>query len=269
MAEYDFLYDLPRVDFNGRGLHILPRVQYGRVHPRQFMECIYKDGLKKRPALLWVHGGGWQDENLTPSYRPEETLAWLAERGFFVACIEYRLAQHAKFPACVEDCQRAVKYLREHAERLGIDGDRIGVWGESAGAHIAAMTALNFNEDPGAAVQSAVLWFCPSDLVLQEGEDGAIVSGLLGCDPRQYPERARAASPVSYAANPKPPMLLLHGDADELVSYEQSVRFVWQLQAHGGRAKLVTVPGQGHGFFRGQQYYDCVTDFLLETLGGK
>lgn len=263
------MYDLPRVDFNARGLHYLPHVQYGRKHPRQFMECIYKEGTKKKPALLWIHGGGWQDENLTPAYRPEEALADLAERGFFIACIEYRLAQHAKFPACVEDCQSAVKYLRSREKQFGIDGERIGVWGESAGAHIAAMAALNFNHTPEAEIESAVLWFCPSDLEMQAaGEEGErIVSDLLGCDARKNPDKVRGASPVSYAPGRKLPVLLMHGDEDSLVAYEQSVKFSGLLRAAGSCAELVTVPGQGHGFFRGQKYYDRVTEFFEETLG--
>lgn len=268
MSEYNFLYDLPRVDFNQRGLHYLPRIQYGREHPRQFMECIFKDGIKGKPVLVWIHGGGWQDDNLTPSYRPEETLAELAESGFFIACIEYRLAQHASFPACITDCQKAVIYLKKHSTDFEIDPDRIGVWGESAGAHIAAMTALNFNKDPEAEVQAAVLWYCPSDLKIQmeRKEEKDIVSSLLGCDAKENPELVEKASPITYVGNRKIPFLLIHGDADQLVAYEQSVKFSEMLCHTGTKATLITVPGQGHGFFQGQEYYEDVINFLKTTL---
>lgn len=270
LSEYDFLYDLPRVDFVGRGLHYLPRIQYGRDHPRQFMECIYRDGDRDRPVLVWIHGGGWHDDNLTPAYRPEEALAALAEKGFFIACIEYRLAQHAPFPACVEDCQKAVRYLRQHAAELGICPDRIALWGESAGAHVAAMTALRFGDAPQADVAAAVLWFCPSDLSrqMESNSETDIVSRLIGCSARENPEAVRRASPVAYAGRGAgTPILLMHGDADELVSYDQSVAFCRELRAHGCPAELITVPGQGHGFFQGQSYYDAVLRFLEEHAG--
>lgn len=274
MAEqspYDFLYDLERVDFCGEGLHYIPRVQYGREHPRQYLECIFKDGTEKRPVLVWIHGGGWQDDNLTTTYRPERTLAELAKRGWFIACIEYRLAQHGSFPVPMHDCQEAVKFLRANCARFGIDPDRIALWGESAGAHLACMVGANFNNEPGADVQAVVSWFCPSDLeeqyrfLGQSGEDD-FVSKLLGENGMAEPERAAWASPVTYADKKMPPVLLMHGDADELVNYEQSARYYERLKAAGNDALLVTVPGQGHGFFRGQQYYDAVMEFLEKKV---
>ena len=272
LSEYDFLYDLPRVDFVGRGLHYIPRIQYGRDHPRQFMECIYRDGGRDRPVLVWIHGGGWHDDNLTPTYRPEAALAALAEKGFFIACIEYRLAQHAPFPACVEDCQKAVVYLKQHAQELGICPDRIALWGESAGAHVAAMTALRFGDMPQADVAAAVLWFCPSDLSrqLEQNSETDSVSLLIGCSARENPEAVRKACPITYAQKGAgTPILLMHGDVDELVGYEQSVDFHKALCAYGCPAQLVTVPGQGHGFFEGQEYYDAVLRFLEEHVGKK
>ncbi len=88
---FDFLYDIDRVDFCAEGMHYLPCVRYGRENPRQYMDCIYKDGLEHYPVLVWVHGGGWSDEYNLPTYRPEPTLLELAKKGWFIACIEYRL----------------------------------------------------------------------------------------------------------------------------------------------------------------------------------
>ena len=271
-SPYDPLCNLPRVDFVGEGLHYLPRVQYGKDHPRQYMECIYKDGLTNRPVVVWIHGGGWTDEYLTTTYRPERCMADLAQAGFFIACIEYRLAQHAPFPACVDDCQMAIAYLRENADRFGIDPNRIAVWGESAGAHIAAMAALNYNNRADAPVQAAVLWYCPADFTLslagKENADDSSVAKLLGCKPSENPEAVRRISPVSYV---KPggtaAFLLMHGDADMLVDYDQSVRFEKLLEDAGYDARLITVPGQGHGFFVGQEYYDDIVKFLQEKIG--
>ena len=81
-----------------KGCITCPRVQYGKDHPRQYMECIYKDGPTNRPVVVWIHGGGWTDEYLTTTYRPERCVADLAQAGFFIACIEYRLAPARPLP---------------------------------------------------------------------------------------------------------------------------------------------------------------------------
>ena len=85
---YEFLCQIPRVDFYQKNLHYLPAVYYGQEHPRQHMECFYKDGCENMPVIIWIHGGAWDDEFLTASYRPEITLAELAEKGYFIACLE-------------------------------------------------------------------------------------------------------------------------------------------------------------------------------------
>ena len=100
---YEFLCRIPRVDFYQKNIHYLAPVYYGNEHPRQYMECFYKDGGEKMPVIIWIHGGAWDDEFLTASYRPESALTLLAERGYFIACLDYRLARHKALPACLED----------------------------------------------------------------------------------------------------------------------------------------------------------------------
>ena len=163
-SPFDFLYDIPRVDFCAEGLHYLPCVRYARENPRQYMDCIFKDGLNQYPVLIWVHGGGWGDEYNTPCYRPEPALLELADRGWFIACIEYRLAQHGAFPVPMLDCQKAVAWLRENADRFRLDPGLFAMWGESAGAHLACMVGANYNHMENADVQAIVSWYCPSDL---------------------------------------------------------------------------------------------------------
>lgn len=270
-SPFDFLYDIPRVDFCAEGLHYLPCVRYGRENPRQYMDCIYKDGLDHYPVLIWVHGGGWTDEYNLPTYRPEPTLLELAKKGWFIACIEYRLAQHAAFPVPMHDCQKAVAWLRQHKDQYRLESDHFAIWGESAGAHLACMVGANYNKMPDAQVQSVVAWFCPSDLVAEfeqtqapDNDKENFVSSFLNADGSSWLEKAREASPLTYASSPMPRMLLMHGNVDELVSYDQSVRYCAALQAAGNEAELVTVPDQGHGFFKGQEYYDRIVQFLEE-----
>ena len=88
------------------------------------------------------------------------------------------------------------------------------------------------------------------------------MADFLGSDPARWEEKAREASPLTYASLPMPRVLLMHGDADELVDYEQSVRYCEALKEAGNQAELITVPGQGHGFFKGQEFYDQIVDFL-------
>ena len=161
---YEFLCQIPRVDFYQKNLHYLPAVYYGQEHPRQYMECFYKDGCENMPVIIWIHGGAWDDEFLTASYRPEITLAELAEKGYFIACLEYRLARYAALPACLEDCQMAIEHLRKTAGIYHIDPKKIGLWGESAGAHIACMVGSNYNNKKMMPVQGVVSFYCPSDL---------------------------------------------------------------------------------------------------------
>ena len=104
-----------------------------------------KNPADLRPALVLIHGGGWQ--GLTKEY-----LSWLAEdaakRGYVVFNINYRLAQQAKYPAAVEDCQAAVRWVKAHALVYKIDPARLAVWGESAGGHLASMVGLLDSRDP-------------------------------------------------------------------------------------------------------------------------
>jgi acetyl esterase/lipase len=271
MGEYDFLYDLKRVDFCREGLSYISRIQYCREHPRQYMECIYRSGNGNMPVVIWIHGGGFSDENLTSSYRHEETIARLAKQGYFIACIEYRLLQHAPYPACIEDCQKAILYIKEHAKELNIDSSKIALWGESAGAYIACMAGSNFNNTQGADIQAVVSFYCPSDLIFQRKDtdgQGGIEEDFLGVSLKEGRRKWEEASPITYASGQNPPFLLFHGDVDDLVPYEESCRYYDALKAAGNDAAFVTVEGQGHGFFVGQKYYDQIISFLNEKLRG-
>ena len=285
---YEFLCQIQRVDFYRKNLHYLPAVYYGQEHPRQYMECFYKDGCENMPVIIWIHGGAWDDEFLTASYRPEITLAELAEKGYFIACLEYRLARYAALPACLEDCQMAIEYLRKTADIYHIDPQKIGLWGESAGAHIACMVGSNYNNKKMMPVQVIVSFYCPSDLteMLKEQNNipGFLVNILPDFSSLEKPElilrretagsltekqrqSLKVMSPVSYADKKiLPPFLLFHGDQDTVVSYRQSCEYKRKLEKAGNKVELVMVPEQGHGFFQGQLYYDKVIEFFEKNI---
>jgi acetyl esterase/lipase len=270
---YEYLCHITRVNFYKRGLNYMSGVYYADGHPRQYMECFYKEGCTDMPVIIWIHGGAWDDEFLTASYRPEETLAKLAEAGFFIACLEYRLTRHAVLPACLEDCQMAVRFLREHAEKYHINPEKIGLWGESAGAHIACMVGSDYSGCKMQPVQCVVSFYCPSNLnTLVEDmnhEPGFVVNVLPSpkLEEEEITKILKEMSPVSYAHKQGlPPMLLFHGACDGVVSCNQSIEYAGRLRNEGNEAKLVIVPGQGHGFFSGSKYYDQVIDFFNQNL---
>lgn len=227
-----------------------------------------------RPAVLWVHGGGWSrgDSRTSGAYADwPRVLASLAARGFVVASVDYRLSSEAKFPAQIQDVKAAIRHLRTHAAELGVDPARIYLWGGSAGAHLAALAATScsapaFAPPPSTGrlerseiaalkataapagidcVQGAALWYGPFDLAQVPKVN---VAGLLGCDPEICVERARAASPLYRVGPSAPPMLLIHGSGDETVAHGQSVAMAAALQRAGVRAELVTIPGADHGW---------------------
>lgn len=277
--------DPPRADWDKEGLQYWEDVAYGSQSPRQVMDLWAPRGGKNLPCVIWIHGGGWSAEDLTKRYRPEMEMVQLSKLGFVCVSIEYRLAQHAPFPAQIQDCKCAVRFLRAHAGQYGIDPDHIGVWGESAGGHLASLLAVSggvaeFEGDGGwneysSAVQAAVPWYAPNDLVRESfiGQDptempetGEVLKRLFGGTIQQAKDQFWAASPMKYAGANQPPMLLMHGDMDRLVPTWQTLEFYKALRERGNPVEMILVPGQGHGFFDGEQYYAAINDFFLRTL---
>ncbi len=232
-----------------------------------------------RPGIVWVHGGGWRNKAM------EGRVLWrqaahLAALGYPGVNITYRLAPTYQFPAQLEDVQAGVRWTRTHAEELGIDPERIGTVGESAGGHLAALLATTDAPVEGASsrVQALVAIYGVFDFLgLKNERSTGAREGLLGGDPGQAVEgtplweRARAASPLYQADAQTPPTLLLHGTADEIVPLDQSVRFQKRLRELGVRAELIPGEGGGHGHIHRPPFYgpslEQMTAFLVETLG--
>ena len=271
-----------RVNFEKEGLVYRENVAYGNESPRQIMDYFYpKENNGSMPVVIWIHGGGWSDENLTKRYRPEPELAQLSKMVFFVASIEYRLMQHAVFPAQIQDCKCAVRYLRAHAKELGIDSEHIGAWGESAGGHLTALlgTAGHVEEFEGrggwqeysSEIQAACPWYAPYDMLedarRSEGQKDSLSQRLFGGPASEKEELIRKASPIYYAKEKLPPFLVMHGDSDRLVPLSQTENFYSAVKAAGNPIEKIIVPGQGHGFFEGASYYDAIFDFFCRTLG--
>jgi acetyl esterase/lipase len=223
---------------------------------------------KPQPLLVWIHGGGWSGGS--KKQLPYLNLNQLP-RGYIVASVEYRFSRKAIFPAQIQDCQAAIRWLRARATKYNIDPGRIGVGGESAGGHLAALVGVSGgknafppiggNEDQSDRVQAVCDFFGPTDfstVITQAEQDtkvknifkwdnGDPFSKLIGARLRQDQQKCAAVSPVHYVSNDCPPFLILHGDRDTLVPYAQSVELADLLAKAGAKVTLQRVPGAGHG----------------------
>ena len=212
------------------------------------------------PAVIWIHGGGWETGDKGPG--PGARL--LAGAGFVTASIDYRLSGDAPFPAQIEDCKCAVRFLRANAARFGLNAEKIGVAGASAGGHLAELVATagqsaGLEGDGGwpgvsSKVQAASAWYGVSDFTVGakqfQNHTGSVVVKLFRGTELQKPELYRLASPIFYVSGDAPPLLLIHGDRDELVPFDQSVRMADAYRRAGLPVELITVKNAGHGFFQ-------------------
>jgi len=199
------------------------------------------------PVVVHVHGGGWRRgsrRHPLPAVG-DGFYPGLAAAGLAVAAIDYRLSGEARYPAAVDDVRAAVAWARSALPSYGITPGPVVLWGDSAGGHLALLTALT-----GTPVDGVVAWFPVTDLTSvgdPDDDDPETREALfLGAPPSRVPELARAASPLTHVHAGAPPMLLLHGDSDTLVPAGQSIRFARALRDAGGTVSLVLVPGASH-----------------------
>jgi acetyl esterase/lipase len=211
--------------------------------------------LTPTPGVLWIHGGGWDhgDKNAHSS------AAFLANAGFVTATLSYRLSDDAPFPAAIEDCKCAIRFLHANAPRYGIASERIGVAGSSAGGHLSELVATadqsaRLEGDGGwqnvsSKVQAAVSYFGVSDLAVRFPKDTipVIVKFLRGTE-KEKPEIYRMASPIFYVSKDDPPLLLVHGEKDDGVPFDQSVRMAKAYRRMGLPVEFITVQNAGHDF---------------------
>jgi acetyl esterase/lipase len=205
------------------------------------------------PAVVIIHGGGWNGGQ-RDGKRELNIGGTLARNGYVAMSIDYKLARGigAIWPQNLWDCKTAVRWLRVNADRLGLDPDRIGVMGGSAGGHLAAMVALTTPSDgldpvaPYGEVSCAVR--CCIDLYGIADIARYHDVRMLGKTIQEAPELYRLASPVTYVRRNSVPFLILHGTADKTVSIEQSKLFAAVLQKAGVPHEFVIVPDAPHTF---------------------
>jgi len=204
--------------------------------------------LGNRPGVVIFHAGGWVEG--TKETMLESFAVPFVEHGFVVANVEYRLAKSAPAPAAVEDALQAAKWFRDHAEEYKLDPARIVTLGESAGGHLALMTALvpaTTNFGPVTKIAAVIDFYGVADVAEQVSQHKPYAIDWIP-DQAGRMDLARQMSPITYVRKSLPPVLAIHGDADPTVPYEQSVSLVKALKTVGNQADLITVPDGQHGF---------------------
>ncbi|MDX2169011.1 MAG: alpha/beta hydrolase [Deltaproteobacteria bacterium] len=214
------------------------------------------------PLVVMIHGGGWRQGG---RYQMGLTkwAAYLAAGGLAVVSIDYRLAPHTTYPDSFQDCLDAVDWAVEHADALGADASRVGLWGDSAGGHLALLLATSQTapryDGPrlrhGAErLRAVAALYPPTDLLALHSAEQPLgtrtVANFVGAEPSAAPERWRAASPIEHVHAGLPPILLLQGTRDLLVPDTQARRFAARLAEHGTPHRLEIVEGGVHGFDR-------------------
>lgn len=238
-----------------------------------------------KPALLWIPGGGWRgaDKNLMLGEMSE-----FARAGYVVASMYYRSSAEGHWPDQLIDVKTAIRFLRANAEKYEIDPDQIGVFGRSAGGHLAAFAAMNTEDgcegsewkEYSDKVQACCNMFGPTDIVanmeveekkfsdpsfrwhsVEETHGGA----LLGGDPATMKDRAKAASPVNFVNPDMCPMQILHGNSDPIVPIEASSDILYRKICEAGledRADYYVIEHAGHG--TREFFQDSVKELMID-----
>jgi acetyl esterase/lipase len=241
-----------------------------------------------RPALVFIHGGGWAAGNKR-MFRP--LIKQAAERGFVAASVGYRLAPKHRFPAQVEDCKCAVRWLRAHADEFNVNPDQIGASGASAGAHLAMMLGTMDSQDgmegsggwqdQSSKVQVVVSYFGPTDMTstsveglaggeyVQEAAVRRIIENFIGGPVDDNADTLRLASPVTYVNEGDAPMLLFQGTRDPLVPFDQAFSMATALTKAGIKGRVELILQANHGWFGDEmtRTVDGTFDFFGQHLG--
>ena len=234
----------------------------------------------KRPLIVFLQGSAWTSPDL--NYEIPQ-LSRYAQKGYAVATLTHRSSsQGHPFPAYLQDTKAAIRFLRANAERFGIDPERVAMFGTSSGGNTALLVGLT-GDDPryrteehagfSDAVKTVIACFAPCDIPAMVMEQYRMMAqhpafeGLIGkADPQDV---ARAMSPILEIRKDKkcPPVLLAHGDADELVPFDQSEKMYHALKRSGHQAHLIRVRNAPHeGSFWSGQLHEIIYQYLQETL---
>ncbi|MBN1901638.1 alpha/beta hydrolase [Candidatus Sumerlaeota bacterium] len=267
-------------------------IVYGMYSGLALLMDVHYPEAPNKCGILFVAGSGWQAP-LTYNAQPlkEKTSQndiWippLLRAGYTVFTINHRAAPRFHYPAALEDVQRAIRFIRFHAENYAIDPNRIGGVAGSSGAHLVCLAAMlgaqGVTDDPDpvnrepASLQCVVLRAAPIDMMdmatKADSEGIAYAVSFMEMFPSNAVPVAKIyadASPITHISSSSPPVLLIHGDTDKKVPFQQSVMMEKALHAVNVPGKLLTIPGGGHGpdFEAEGKPHPEWPDYLGETM---
>ena len=276
------------VDFDREGVTVLDGLIYAHTEDGFLrMDCLWDEtmGTGLHPVIVWIHGGGFIEPQVTRKSRPEQRFLALIRRGFLIASVDYRCSQVRPFPSQIQDIKCAVRFLRANAQRLAIDPEHIGVWGESCGGQLAGLMSVQGGiegfEDYGgytgisSDVQAAVSWYGALDVQLfhqlrMEADPlyPKQFEIMYGGKPDAMDLMLRKASPLTYAEQALCPFLAICSDGDSRVSYTVNTEFCERATAAGNIAQFIQVSAQEHGYIAGEKYDQLIYDFFERYLKG-
>lgn len=234
-------------------------IEYGRgADQRLYLDLARPQNLTEAaPCIVVIHGGAWRAGNRRSH---TDLIFKLAQAGYVAATVQYRFCPDNPFPAQVEDVKCAVRFLRAHAERHGIDSSRMGGIGFSAGAHLAMMLGVMGPNDGlegnggwaefDSQIQAVVAFFGPTDLAANDLPVASqqLAKDFLGGTLENNPEVYKAASPISYVSKGDAPLLLFQGTRDPLVPHTQAYRMVEAMTKAEVPGRVELLIGQAHGW---------------------
>jgi len=262
-------------------VEIITDLVYAEIKGRQLLADLFLPKVKKEPlpVIIWLHGGGWRfgDRKLGPDF-----TRYFASKGYAMVSIDYRLSDEDTFPAQIHDVKTAVRWVKSIAVEYGLDCKRIGLWGSSAGGHVAALAAITesnqfIGENPlcpemTSDVQAVVIGYGPVDflqideqrelygIIEEDPESVQIPKDKKTSDPDSFeslflgapiltcPERVKEANPLIYVKESLPPFLIMHGLSDVAVPAHQSKLLYQELADKKNNVSLYLINGLGHGF---------------------
>ncbi len=276
-------------------IQLIPNIEFSNVEGNSLKLnlLVYRDPMdalfnrvgnqEKYPLIIYLQGCGWGwSKQNTFAFVPQ--LSEFAKMGYVVASVEYRTSENAIFPAQIQDVKAAIRFLKANASLYNINPERVGVWGDSSGAHLALLAGLTEGNEElagdreypneSSTIQAVVDWFGPTDLltmsqypsIFDHDSPHSPESKLVGGAIQENKDKARIASPMQYIHPEAPSTLIMHGDQDDVVPFEQSMEFYKALKQSGNDVILYKIKGAGHIAFTQPHILDLVKKFFDQHL---
>jgi len=242
-----------------------PDIEYVKYGDRSLRLNLIKPAYPKGPSplIVYIQGSGWLPQE---RYEAIPQLSHYSHYGYAVASVEYRHSKEAHFPAHIQDVKTAIRFLRENAETYNIDAERIAVWGDSSGGHLASLVGVSdgYSEfenehykEQSSKVKAVIDFYGPTDFThmnkypskINRQEPDCPEALLLGGPIAEKEELVAKANPINFITEEKdlPPFLIMHGDQDGIVPFNQSVLLYQALRDMKHDVTFYKVKGGGHG----------------------